>query len=178
MIYLTSDTHFYHNNIIRYCNRPFTSVDEMNETIINNWNAKVNRSDTVYFLGDFAFNSRFDEVNNIFNKLNGCKIGIKGNHDHSDVRKKLAWNAFFDFYDLKYKDMTFVLCHFPFLFWNKSTHGSIHCHGHCHSKQTNRENKVRRFDVGQDAWNYSPVSIVEIITLALSIPVNPHHEEV
>ena len=81
MIYFISDTHFHHHNIINYCNRPFKDVNEMNKIIINNWNNIVTENDTVYHLGDFCLFSD-EEIKNIFNKLNGNKILIRGNHEY------------------------------------------------------------------------------------------------
>ena len=82
MIYFISDTHFYHSNIIKYFNRHFKDVNEMNETIINNWNSIIKEDDTIYHLGDFCL-SNDDEIKSIFNRLNGNKILIRGNHDRS-----------------------------------------------------------------------------------------------
>ena len=80
MIYFTSDTHFQHTNIIKYCNRPFKDVDEMNERLINNWNSIVSNDDTIYHPGDFCL-SNDKEIINIFKRLNDNKILICGNHD-------------------------------------------------------------------------------------------------
>lgn len=71
-IYLIADTHFNHTNIIKYCDRPFNNVKEMNETIINNWNKVIGKDDIVYHLGDLGLGS-FDELKGIFDRLNGKK---------------------------------------------------------------------------------------------------------
>ena len=85
MIYFISDTHFYHSNIIKYCNRTFKDVNEMNETIISNWRFFITKDDIVYHLGDFCLSSD-DDIKNIFNRLNGNKILIRGNHDRKSVK--------------------------------------------------------------------------------------------
>ncbi len=80
-IYVIADTHFYHNNIIQYCNRPFENVEQMNEFMINKWNERVQSdNDIVIHLGDFGFGSK-EQLQNIANQLRGRKILIKGNHD-------------------------------------------------------------------------------------------------
>jgi calcineurin-like phosphoesterase family protein len=79
MIYFSSDHHFGHSNIIKYCNRPYSSVEEMNEKLIENWNATVKPEDTVYYLGDFSLSTK--PVKEITPKLNGHKLLIPGNHD-------------------------------------------------------------------------------------------------
>lgn len=79
-IYVTSDHHFGHKQIIEYCNRPFDSVDEMNNVMIRRWNDTVKKNDVVYHLGDFALGSKkFKE--DTLHKLNGKKILVRGNHD-------------------------------------------------------------------------------------------------
>ena len=77
MQFFTSDTHFNHGHIIKYCNRPFISMEEMNETIVQNWNKTVKQKDIIYHLGDVCWG-----LPDIFlKKLNGYKILIQGNHD-------------------------------------------------------------------------------------------------
>lgn len=78
-IFLIADPHFGHENIIKYCNRPFRDVDEMNNTIVKNWNLAVRKEDKVFVLGDFAL--RRENVSKFGKILNGKKILIKGNHD-------------------------------------------------------------------------------------------------
>ena len=81
MVYFISDTHFNHKNIIKYCNRPYKSVEEMNKVLIENWNRVVKDADVIYHLGDFAL---YDEEE-LFNKLNGNIILIRGNHDRKSA---------------------------------------------------------------------------------------------
>ena len=80
MVFFTSDTHFDHANIIRFCNRPFATVEEMNEALIANWNRKVHRDDTVYIMGDMFFRTTDPEP--ILQRLKGKKRLIVGNHIH------------------------------------------------------------------------------------------------
>lgn len=80
MIYFTSDHHFGHENIIRLCGRPFDSVKEMNDAMVERWNNVVADEDTVYVVGDFAL-GKISETLQYVGKLNGKKILIVGNHD-------------------------------------------------------------------------------------------------
>lgn len=80
MIYFIADTHFNHTNIIKYCDRPFTSVEQMNEFMIKRWNETVKKDDVVYHLGDFALSSK-PEIMSLMDKLKGIKYLVKGNHD-------------------------------------------------------------------------------------------------
>jgi len=79
-IFFTSDTHFGHKNILKYCNRPFVNVEEMDEVMIERWNGRIGKNDSVYHLGDFSFSSN---PKTYFERLNGKKILIIGNHDNS-----------------------------------------------------------------------------------------------
>ena len=79
-IFFTSDTHFWHNNVIKFCNRPFSSIEEMNDTIIENWNRVVDKNDIVIHLGDFCFCGS-DKFKELVEKLNGRIYLILGNHD-------------------------------------------------------------------------------------------------
>lgn len=166
MIYFTSDLHLGHENVIKFQNRPFSSVDEMNRTLICNYNALVHPDDTVYILGDLAFKIPVDEANRLIAKLNGKKHLIKGNHD-----KRYDENLFEEITD--YKEIgeyskQFILMHYPMLEWRKQHHGSIQLHGHMHNVGLDynlecKENGIRRFDVGVDANDFFPVSITTII---------------
>lgn len=91
-IYVTSDLHLGHKNIIEYCNRPFKSVEEMNQVLIDNWNSVVSDEDTVYFLGDFCLGPR-ENIIKYGKLLKGNKILIMGNHDFS--KKELYAEAGF-----------------------------------------------------------------------------------
>lgn len=87
MRFFTSDPHYYHLNVIKYCNRPYSSVEEMNEALVNNWNSVVTQEDEVYCLGDFSLASRPVEV--FSSRLLGKKLLVPGNHDfcHSYHKK-------------------------------------------------------------------------------------------
>ena len=84
-VYFTSDTHFNHANIIGFCNRPFKNVEEMNETLITNWNRVVGVDDIVFHLGDFCLGGSA-EWTNVLNRLNGKIYLIVGNHDIKNLR--------------------------------------------------------------------------------------------
>lgn len=90
MIFFISDTHFGHANIIRFCNRPFGTIEEMDEALVANWNGKVGGNDTVYFLGDLFFRASIDRVRDILGRLKGRKHLIIGNHDSSWMTKELG----------------------------------------------------------------------------------------
>jgi calcineurin-like phosphoesterase family protein len=87
MRFFTSDTHFGHQNIIKYCNRPFDSVDHMNEMLIHNWNSVVHEEDLVFHLGDVALGP-WEAWNSILTRLNGTKILVVGNHDRIFLGEK------------------------------------------------------------------------------------------
>lgn len=79
--WIVADLHFNHKNILAYENRPFASVEEMNEQIIRRWNNKVSKEDTVYILGDFTLSRRMDVIEQFCRALNGNKVLVMGNHD-------------------------------------------------------------------------------------------------
>ena len=81
MMFFTADTHFGHNNILKLCNRPFDTIDDMNEALIKNWNARITGADSVYIVGDMFF--RCADAEKILSRLHGKKHLIIGNHDAS-----------------------------------------------------------------------------------------------
>lgn len=173
-IFYTADLHFGHKNIIKYENRPFEDVEDMNEQLIKKWNKKVKPNDTVYILGDFAFpNSKLTcrDIEDIVNKLNGEKILITGNHD-SWVSKK-AFNTkcfkqivpYAEIYDtsVKRENPIVILFHYPIEDWDGRFYEAIHLHGHIHSNEISYAKN--RYNVGVDVCNYEPVTLEEIIKL-------------
>ena len=156
MIWLTGDSHFSHFNISKYCNRPFSTVEEMDECLINNWNDVIKRGDIVYVLGDFAYwRLTPQEIENIFNKLAGHKTLIRGNHDRHVGN---YWDAVKDIHWLK-KESIF-LSHYAHRVWRNSCHGSLNFFGHSHGQLQERYNQL---DVGVDNCEYRPINIDEAI---------------
>lgn len=158
MIYFWSDTHFYHEGIIRHCNRPFSSVEEMNESMIERWNAVVKERDTIYHLGDFGFRGGLDGkgLEIIFGRLNGNKHLVIGNHDEQNPQVlKLKWGSVSLLKKVKDSGMRAVACHYPFETWAGVLRGYFHVHGHSHG--TLKRKLPRRFDVGVDVYP-EPVS--------------------
>ena len=175
-----SDLHFGHKNIIRYDNRPFKSVEEMDNALIQNWNKVVSNEDIVYILGDISWHDE-DKTYEIFNKLNGGKVLIKGNHDNIKRGSKLAtcFTIIQDYAELYYdKKNKVVMSHYPMPFWNGQFRNTIHLYGHVHnSHQWNiceswidelkqlQDIPMRMYNVGcmMEWMGYTPRTIDEII---------------
>lgn len=179
-IWFTSDTHFGHNNIIKFCNRPFENVEEMDEFIINNWNSIVKEDDIVFHLGDFAFapDRKWKEL---ISQLNGKIHLILGNHDVGRWPGDKIMSLFYKVdnqlmlkIDGKYK---VYLNHFPFLCYDGvyrspedctiQLHGHVHEHLGCIGKDVDRLHHrfPYQYDVGIDNNNYKPVSWEEVLQI-------------
>ena len=175
-IWFTSDLHIGHQNIIKFCNRPWKTTDEMNESLINNWNSVVGKDDIVFNLGDFAFapNSKWKEV---LGRLNGHHYLILGNHDI------IRWpgNKIMDLFErvetqmlLKIDGRMVYLNHYPLLCYGgsyRSENGAVYqLFGHVHSGPNcsglDSDRLVHLFpyqyDVGVDNNNYTPISWKEV----------------
>lgn len=160
-IFFTSDLHFFHANIIKYCQRPYISVEEMNECLIKNFNSVVSNNDHVYFLGDFSLLNDLEKLSYIFSRLNGKqKFLIKGNHESKNALK-LPWSWIKDYHEMSYDNIFITMMHYPLKTWNHKHHGGINLYGHCHSKTNKFED--RSMDVGVDANNYFPVCLDDIL---------------
>jgi calcineurin-like phosphoesterase family protein len=168
--WLTADFHFDHTNIIKYCHRPFKTVDEMNETMISNWNTLVKPGDEGYILGDFIpFCKKLEHYDHFTRRLNGNLFFIMGSHDDRHHYNKLT-KCFSWVRDLSYiKDMGpngTVLCHWAMMTWHKSFHGSYHAFGHSHGRLVTGDTYLSH-DVGVDCNDFRPVSeerFVEIMS--------------
>lgn len=173
MIWLTSDLHINHENIIRYAQRPFDSVDEMNESIIDNINERVTHEDTLWILGDVSMGrDKLQTTKKVLGRLCTKDVHlVLGNHDPANRIDDLLVAGFVsvDHYKevmLWNKHSTGVLFHYPLMSWNGRSRGAYMLHGHIHAKsdynERNRKNGLRRYDVGVDANDYAPVSIDHI----------------
>lgn len=160
MIYFSSDHHFNHKRILEHCQdtRPYSSIEEMNLTYIDNWNSVVKPSDTVYYLGDFVMGG-VEEAHSFASVLNGNIYFIEGNHDSRWFGKIKRFNYLLPIQEIKYNHKTYVLSHYPMRAWNKSFYESYHLFGHEHGKMPPHGFS---FDVGVDCWNGYPVSIEEV----------------
>lgn len=194
--FFTSDFHFWHANIIKYCNRPFKSVEEMNEELIRRYNSVVSPDDTVYVLGDFAM--AFRPVETITPRLNGKKYLVPGNHDwcfpthkksknspkaHAMWLEKYVECGFSGVLSLAWRlPSGLLLSHLPyklsgdehtaeyeerFTDYRLEDKGDFLLHGHSHGKW---RKKGRLIDVGVDAWNFTPVSLAQIEELIAQGP--------
>lgn len=167
MTFFTSDLHFGHANIIKFCNRPFLSVDHMNQELIKNINSTVGLDDTLYILGDLAFMQE-SEIIKILNQIN-CKNlhFIDGNHDKK-IRNDSGIKRYFKSYDV-YKEINvngqhIILFHFPLLEWNAGHRGAWMLHGHTHGTLVlpERLQDKKIVDVGVDVWDMKPVSFNDL----------------
>lgn len=133
MIWFTSDFHLYHKNCITFDNRPFTTLGEMHDKLIRNWNEVVTNADTVYYLGDVSF-GRPDKTRDILYSLNGNIVLIKGNHDQRIGQFEDRFSGVHDYLELKKERI--VLSHYPSITWNWMYYNSIMLHGHCVDMKT------------------------------------------
>jgi calcineurin-like phosphoesterase family protein len=157
--WFTADTHFSHANIIKYSNRPFSSVEEMNYKLIANWNSKVAQYDTVRFVGDFCFTD-LEKGQAIFDQLNGVKHLITGNHDKTAVQIK-GWKSISQFEEVKVEGQTITLCHYAMRVWNKSHYGAWMLYGHSHGSLPDDPTALS-IDVGVDCHAYQPLNMDDV----------------
>lgn len=207
MRYFTSDTHFFHEGVIRFGKRygfitgdhgakPVDgqedmfqmypsgdivprderdrrmklALDQMHEGLIANWNARVTRKDEIFLVGDFAYKNKrgdADDVKRVYDRLNGKKHLLIGNHDNKDVLA-LPWATVGHYREIHEGGHSVVMCHYPMRSWNKMYHGSFHFHGHEHgnvvdfSHYQNSIGKGGSCDLSSDAWNWTPMTFIEI----------------
>jgi calcineurin-like phosphoesterase family protein len=156
-IWFTSDTHFYHKNILKFCPNTRTGSDylEMTEDLIHNWNRDVRKGDRVYLLGDVCFSNAVD-TRNVLRRLNGQIHLVYGNHDrviqsNRDIQQ--MFTSIDNYKEIKIGQQKVVLFHFPMLEWNSMHHGAYALFGHVHGSMDNHPEVVnwRTMDVGIDS---------------------------
>lgn len=171
-IYLTSDSHYGHSNILKFCDRPFKDIEEHDKMLIENWNKKVPQDGLVFHLGDFAWGG-YEFWKKIREQLNGDIILIKGNHDQRNMSTKAEEELF------KYVSWQMLveiegrkvwLNHYPFLcyagVYREPNKLSFQAYGHCHSGPNKQGQDIPRlvncfptqYDVGVDNNDYEPIS--------------------
>lgn len=160
-IFVISDTHFNHTNIIKYCNRPFETVEEMNKTIVDNWNSVVSDNDYVYCLGDFCLGGK-EIIKDFCSQLKGHKILVKGNHDHgtNTTYKEAGFEQVYGenlIVRFDHLDKTIHFSHHRKA--EEETH-YLNLYGHVHDKPSDDETHKC---VCVELWNYTPVLLDELI---------------
>ncbi len=168
MTYFISDTHFDHANVIKYCNRPFKNVEDMNEVIINNWNSVVGKDDIIYHLGDFAF--YIQDLCETVNRLNGKIFLIRGNHD----RKTITYynNSGLEIIPTQTKldEYKIILSHRP-LMDDQIPSGYINVHGHIHERYlqdiypSESYSKEKHFNASADVIEFKPISVDKLLDI-------------
>ncbi len=170
MIYYIGDTHFGHENVIKLCQRPFETIEDHDRTLIENWNTRVKKNDTVYMLGDFSFRSKVDPKT-ILKKLKGNIHLIEGNHDtkllNADIAYKEMFKSVSNILEVVDSGERVVLCHYPILEWKGYFKGWYHIYGHVHNKNENLSNKILRdmdkaLNAGVDVNFFRPASLYEL----------------
>ncbi len=174
LIYYISDLHLRDQAIFDKCKRPFENVEEMEKTIIRNWNSKVKEEDSVYVLGDIA-NEDTNTIE-VYRKLHGHKHLIVGNHDHV-ILKEIERSGIFE-------DIEFIavimdsghkvcLCHYPLMDWMEFNRNGYFIYGHVHNKTEKNGIAYKQikeyfkdkpaFNCGVDVNGFSPVTLSEMI---------------
>lgn len=186
-LFFISDFHLFHQNVLKFDNRPFSNLEEMHRVIEEKWNETVKPNDVVIYLGDLSFARRDDmkTVNSIINRLNGTIHFVLGNHDKfEEIKKMPRFKSVNDYLEVRVTHLTkdddligglnktetlFCCMHYPIYSWNKAHHGSFMIHGHCHGNLHHGEDAsfyINRkvIDVGCMLIDYTPISYEEIIT--------------
>lgn len=156
MWWFTADLHLDHVAMLKH--RPFKTTEEMNETLISNWNKMVSGTDVIVVAGDFCLHYKFNLVYNRFiRRLTGNIIWIRGNHDYWDREKRYIFHR-------KVDGQFLAISHYPMRTWKNSIHGSWNLHGHSHAKLPPYPNQL---DIGVDnayklLGEYRPFSLEDI----------------
>ena len=188
-VYITSDTHYGHKNIVRgvtnwrtqdgeipvESTRDFQTIEQMNERLIDGINHFVGQDDTLIMLGDVSFGG-FDNIGIFLERLICHNIHlILGNHDHHiENNRDFVQGRFLSvqhYLEANIEGQDFVLCHYPLQSWNGLNKGVIHLHGHVHLPTHRKFGNGKRMDVGMDGNGMDPYSISEIIKIMNKIPI-------
>ncbi len=188
-IFFSSDIHFNHKNIVKGTTswrnedgsipmgsvRDFDTIEEMNDTLINNFNKRIGQDDLLFLLGDIAFGG-YESIERFLDRLVCKNVSlIYGNHDQN-IKKSIyglqdRFMGCYDYREIALNDRDFVLCHYPLQSWNKLNKGAIHLHGHVHLPKQLKLGKGKMLDVGVDGNDLNPYHIDEILYLMENQPI-------
>ena len=178
--YITSDLHFGHRNIMKFCPqsraRFNNDLEYMNRAMVVEWNSIVHPEDTVYILGDVAFLPAAQAVQ-IMQSLNGNKILIEGNHDRKLLHDPVFRRCFKEVHKylwINYNGTQVVMFHYPIAEWDQMHRGAVHFHGHLHGSPSGLEN-FRARDMGMDATGCIAVTMENAIASAMTGSIKGHH---
>lgn len=156
--YIIADTHFFDENIIKFANRPFKTIEEMNSVIINNWNNVVNKDDKIFIVGDFFYqNTSREQIKEIVKQLNGNKYLIKGNHDNLEMFDNLNIKIYE--YPIIFNDF-YILSHEPLFITENMPYVNIF--GHVHNNPNYKDFSSNGFCVSIERLKYKPINFIEI----------------
>lgn len=167
-IWLTSDTHFFHEKPFIFEARGFNNIQEMNNRIIENWNSMVKENDIVYHLGDVFLDNNLAEMYDILKSLKGKKYLAYGNHDTDNRLSFFKEHKFFEEINMGYrinaKKLSLVLSHYPMFVANKEDKKPIWTiHGHTHQTTKFNENVFHGYHVGVDSNNCHLINLEEMV---------------
>ena len=170
MIWFTADFHLSHKNIIKYSNRPFKNVEEMDNSIMRNLKELIKADDILYFLGDLTFKK--EKALEFFDVLEGIEIHyIIGNHDSQEVIKVASefCASVSSLTDIYIHEQPITLCHYAMRVWNKSHFNAWQLYGHSHNKL---DSIGKQCDVGVDSNNFYPISYENLKVVVDNLPNN------
>ena len=173
MIYFTSDLHLGHDNIIKLCQRPFLTIDEMDAAIIENWNRRVKSNDVVYLIGDAIWDKK--KVAYYMEQLSGKKILVTGNHDSTWAKREENRKYFEEitpYVEVHLNGHPITMCHYPMLEWKSSREekgrklGYL-IHGHIHNRISEEYRQLylqfNALNAGVDINGFTPVSFEKLL---------------
>ncbi len=165
MYWFTADEHYGHKRIIEYTDRPFETIQEMDSTIISNFNSVVSGEDITIHAGDFTLWKDQEGIyKKYINSLNGRHIFLKGSHDYW-LRKEKTMQI----WERKIKGKYIVVCHYAMRRWARSHYNSFQLYGHSHGKL---EPVGKQWDIGVDNNKFFPVSFDMVCQIMKERPDN------
>lgn len=164
--YFSGDWHLGHANIIRFDGRPFSNVEEMNETIMKNVMTQLQKGDNLYYVGDFALCRDLRQVEGWMSTLHSSGANlyfIKGNHDKKDTIKLYQKYGVYlgEQKKIEVEGQEIVLNHYAMRVWDKSHHGTWHLYGHSHHSLKEDMNSLS-FDIGINGWGYKLITMEQV----------------